>query len=86
MSTRSIRMTITMPCEMASVVETAVDATTTHPRRGHPAGRARLAGEARNPAGLRGAQDDIQRGLADLSAGWLKGLDADRIAAREGSY
>ena len=78
------RMTITMPCEMASVVKAAVDAgdyasTSEVIREAVRDWRAKRATQQRE---LQALKDDIQKGLADLSAGRLKGLDADRIAAQ----
>ncbi|CAN5623912.1 hypothetical protein BH10PSE6_BH10PSE6_34300 [soil metagenome] len=78
------RMTITMPSEMASVVQAVVDsgeyATVSEViREAVREWRAKRAGQQQE---LRALKNDIQKGLADLEAGRLKDFDVDRIAAK----
>jgi len=78
------RMTITMPSEMASVVQAVVDsgdyATVSEVIR--EAVREWRAKRVSQQQELRALKNDIQKGLADLEAGRLKGFDVDRVAAR----
>lgn len=78
------RMTITMPSEMAAVVQAAVDsgdyATVSEVIR--EAVRDWRAKRSSQQQELQALKNDIQRGLADLEAGRLKDFDADRIAAQ----
>lgn len=78
------RMTITMPSEMASVVQAVVDsgdyATVSEVIR--EAVREWQAKRVSQQQQLRALKNDIQKGLADLEAGRLKDFDVDRITAR----
>jgi antitoxin ParD1/3/4 len=78
------RMTITMPSEMASMVQAVVDtgdyATVSEVIR--EAVREWRARRVNQQQELRALENDIQKGLADLEAGRLKDFDVDRIAAR----
>jgi antitoxin ParD1/3/4 len=78
------RMTITMPRDMASIVQAAVDsgdyATVSEVIR--EAVRDWRAKRVSQQQELRALKNDIQKGLADLEAGRLKDFDVDRIAAR----
>jgi antitoxin ParD1/3/4 len=75
-------MTITMPSEMASIVQAAVDsgdyATVSEVIR--EAVREWRAKRVSQQQELRTLKNDIQKGLADLDAGRLKGFDVDRVA------
>ncbi len=78
------RMTITMPSEMASIVQAVVEsgdyATVSEVIR--EAVREWQAKRVNQQHELRALKNDIQKGLADLEAGRLKGFDVDRIADR----
>jgi antitoxin ParD1/3/4 len=78
------RMTITMPSEMASMVQAVVDsgdyATVSEVIR--EAVREWRARRVNQQQELRALENDIQKGLADIEAGRLKDVDVDRIAAR----
>jgi antitoxin ParD1/3/4 len=78
------RMTITMPSEMASVVQAVVDsgdyATVSEVIR--EAVREWQARRVDQQHALKALRSDIRKGLADLEAGRLKNFDVDRIAAR----
>ncbi|HTE35430.1 MAG TPA: type II toxin-antitoxin system ParD family antitoxin [Reyranella sp.] len=78
------RITITMPSEMASIVQAAVDsgdyATVSEVVR--EAVRDWRAKRVSQQQELRALKNDIQKGLADLEAGRLKDFDVDRVAAR----
>jgi antitoxin ParD1/3/4 len=78
------RMTITMPSEMASIVQAVVDsgeyATVSEVIR--EAVRDWLARKVSQQQELQALRSDIQKGLADLKAGRIKKFDVDRIAAQ----
>jgi antitoxin ParD1/3/4 len=76
------RMTITMPSEMASIVQAVVDsgdyATVSEViREAVREWRARRVSQQQE---LRALKNDIQKGLSDLEAGRLKSFDVDRLA------
>ena len=78
------RMTITMPSEMASMVQAVVDsgdyATVSEVIR--EAVREWRAKRVNHQQELRALKSDIRKGLADLEAGRLRDFEVDRIAAR----
>ncbi len=78
------RMTITMPSEMASMVQAVVDSgdyvTVSEVIR--EAVREWQARRVNQQQALQALKNDIQKGLADLEAGRLADFDVDRIAAR----
>jgi antitoxin ParD1/3/4 len=78
------RMTITMPAEMAAVVKKAVEsgdyASTSEVIR--EALRDRKSKRAVQLHELEALKADIDKGLADVAAGRVKDLDADRIIER----
>ncbi|HTE81784.1 MAG TPA: type II toxin-antitoxin system ParD family antitoxin [Reyranella sp.] len=78
------RIKITMPSEMASIVQAAVDSGdyTTVSEVIREAVRDWRAKRVSQQQELRALKNDIQKGLADLEAGRLKDFDVDRVAAR----
>ena len=78
------RIKITMPSEMASIVQAAVDSGdyTTVSEVIREAVRDWRAKRVSQQQELRALKSDNQKGLADLEAGRLKDFDVDRIAAR----
>lgn len=78
------RMTITMPSEMASIVQAVVEsgdyATVSEVIR--EAVRDWRAKRVTQQQELQALRSDIQKGLADLEAGRLQAFDVDRISTQ----